>query len=131
LEVDYEVVPYSPTENSKSAQVKKIMQFMELLIGSEHVDQRKLLAHLIDLLDLSADVLVSEEQLAARQEQMMQQQQMDIQGQKAMIPPVPKEGGADNMAAGGAPPGVEEVPTPSFGAMEGGAGYPLPSPGGI
>lgn len=129
LEVDYEVVPYSPTENSKTAQIKKIMQFMDMLMQTPHVDQRKLLSHLIDLLDLSADVLVSEEELQAQQEQQARMQQQEAAGLQAATPPPPGEGGGDTMATGGTPPGVAGVPTPSFGAMEGGAGYPLPSPG--
>jgi hypothetical protein len=129
LEVDYEVVPYSPTENSKTAQIKKVSQFMDLLVQSPDVDQRKLVSHLLDLLDISADVLVSDEEKAAQQQQALQMQQQQIGAMQAGTPTPPEAGGADTIATGATPPGVSGVPTPSFGAMEGGAGYPLPSPG--
>tara|TARA_R100000700_G_scaffold41111_2_gene59794 strand:+ start:3177 stop:4979 length:1803 start_codon:yes stop_codon:yes gene_type:complete len=124
LEIDYEVVPYSPTENSKTAQVKKITQFMELLLSTPHVDQRKLIEHILSTLDIGADVLVPAEQAA----QMMQQQQMAQQQQQGGGPPPPSE---DNMAAGGLAPGAEEVPPPELGGMAGGAGHPVPTPGGF
>ena len=126
LEIDYEVVPYSPTENSKSAQLKKISQFLEILIQNPQIDQRKLMVHIFEVLDIGSDVLVSEEELQAKQAQMMEQQQMLAQsGQEAeaAVPPVP---GGDMMATGGMPPGVPEVPVESQGAMAGGAGMPTP-----
>lgn len=131
LEIDYEVVPYSPTENSKTAQLRKLQNFMELLIQNENIDQRKLISHLLDVLDISSDVLISEEELESRQQQMMQQQQDDIATQEKatlaagpMAPP-----GADMMAAGGMPPGVSPIPTEAQGAMVGGAGMATPNTG--
>ena len=126
LEIDYEVVPYSPTENSKSAQLKKLSQFTDLLLQNPQIDQRKLMSHILEVLDIGSDVLVSEEELQAQQEQMAAQQEAVLQaGQKAeaATPPPP---GMDTMATGGMPPGVPEVPVESQGAMAGGAGMPTP-----
>jgi len=125
LEIDYEVAPYSPTENSKSAQLKKMQAYMELLVTSPHVDQRRLVAHLLDVLDIGADVLISEAQL---QEQQQNQAAAMQSGQAAgetmsMLP------GQDIMATGGMPEGAPEVPVEAQGGMEGGAGFAAPLPG--
>jgi len=125
LEIDYEVAPYSPTENSKSAQLKKMQAYMELLVTSPHIDQRRLVAHLLDVLDIGADVLISEAQL---QEQQQNQAAAMQSGQAAgetmsMLP------GQDTMATGGMPEGAPEVPVEAQGGMEGGAGFAAPSPG--
>jgi len=53
LHVDYEVVPYSPTENSKSAQLKKLAEFFPMLSAApQFVSQKKLFARVTDLLGL-------------------------------------------------------------------------------
>lgn len=129
LEIDYEVVPYSPTENSKSAQVKKMTQFMDLLMQNPNIDQRKLTAHMLDVLDIGSDVMVSEEELAAQQQQQQQQQMGEAQAAQAAAggPPVP--GTEDTMATGGMPPGVPEIPVDAQGEMVGGAGMQAPLPG--
>jgi hypothetical protein len=125
LEVDYEVVPFSPTENSKTAQIKKITQFMELLLTTPHVDQRRLIEHILDTLDIGTDVLLPMEKVA----QMAQQAQQQEGGPPAGPPTgAPSE---DAMVGGGMPPGVGEVPTPAVGAMAGGEGHPIPTPGGF
>lgn len=126
LEIDYEVVPYSPTENSKTAQIKKIQQFLELLINSQHIDQRRLMSHLLDVLDIGADVMVSEEELRQQQEmqaQILQDQQSANETLATMMP------AGDTIATGGMPEGVPEIPTEAQGGMVGGAGFPTPSPG--
>mgnify|MGYP003139007201 FL=1 len=128
LDIDYEVVPYSPTENSKAAQIKKLSQFLEILMVSENVDQRKLMSHLLEVLDISRDVLVSEEQL---QQQQLQQMKAAHAGQQAGSPMNPDAlgpgaPGEDTMATGGMPPGVPEIPTEAIGGMAGGAGFPTP-----
>lgn len=46
---DFEAVPYSPTENSKSVQLQKLAQFMPFLLQSG-ADPRLLLSRLADLL---------------------------------------------------------------------------------
>ena len=56
--------------------------------------------------------------------QMLQQQQAQMQAQAA-----PADASPDTIARGGMPPSVPEVPTPALGAMEGGAGFPMPEPG--
>ena len=119
LEIDYEVVPFSPTENSKSAQIKKLQPVMEMLLQMPAINQHKLLAHILDLFDVRADVLKSEEELAAEQ-------------QAAAAPPMgaAPPGGEDILATGGVPAGMPEAPpTEAMGAMVGGAG--APSPGGM
>ena len=130
LEIDYEVVPYSPTENSKSAQIKKIQQFMDLLATSPNIDQRKLMAHMLDLLDIGADVLVSEEELAAQQQQQAAEgMMMNSEQAAADMMPTPAPMGQDTMAGDGMPPTTEAVPVGAQGAMAGGAGMATPNPG--
>lgn len=127
LEIDYEVVPYSPTENSKTAQIKKIQQFMELLINSQHINQRKLMQHVLDVLDIGSDVMVSEQELQAQQQTQMEVAQDTQAAEDALGKMAPPS--ADTIASGGMPTGVPEVPTEAQGAMVGGAGYSGPSPG--
>jgi hypothetical protein len=127
LEIDYEVVPYSPTENSKSAQIKKLSQFFDVLLQNPSIDQRKLTAHLLDVLDVSADVLVSEEQLAAQQQAQQMQQPAPPQAPPGMALPTGQP--QDVIATGGMPSGVPEVPVGAQGEMAGGAGMTTPSPG--
>tara|TARA_R110000824_G_scaffold163273_4_gene339032 strand:- start:372 stop:938 length:567 start_codon:yes stop_codon:yes gene_type:complete len=128
LEIDYEVVPYSPTENSKTNQLKKLQQFMDILVQNPLVDQRRLMTHLLDALDISADVLVSQEEEQAKQMEMLQQQQSQVQAQDgaqdAMLP-----GMGDTIATGGMPPGVPDIPVEAQGGMAGGAGMATPEPG--
>jgi hypothetical protein len=128
LDMDYEVVPYSPTENSKAAQIKKLSQFLEVLMISENVDQRKLMSHLLDVLDIGRDVLVTEEALQAQQMQQMQASHQETQAENAMgmAGPGPEAPGEDTMATGGMPPGVPAIPTEAIGGMAGGAGFPTP-----
>tara|TARA_R100001082_G_scaffold111107_1_gene93404 strand:- start:1378 stop:3216 length:1839 start_codon:yes stop_codon:yes gene_type:complete len=128
LAVDYEIVPYSPTENSKAAQVKKIIQFLEFLAVSEHIDQRRLHSHILDLLDIGDDVLISEEELKEKQMAEVRAMQAQAQGMQAMAQ---GGGGEDTIATGGMPPGASDVPTGAVGAMEGGAGSPTPAPPGM
>tara|TARA_R110000796_G_scaffold112157_2_gene223631 strand:- start:212 stop:2002 length:1791 start_codon:yes stop_codon:yes gene_type:complete len=119
LEIDYEVVPFSPTENSKSAQIKKLQPVMEMLLQIPAINQHKLLAHILDLFDVRADVLKSEEEL----EQEAAAAAAPPPGAPGAAPP----GGEDILAAGGVPAGVPEgPPTEAIGAMAGGAGHPSP-----
>ena len=124
LEVDYEIVPFSPTENSKSAQLKKIQQFADLILSSPFVNPQKFMEHLFDVLDIGTDVLLSEEEIQAQQQAQAQA--------VADVPPVAAEAGAtpeDVIATGGMPEGVSEVPVGAMGAMAGGSGFPSSSPG--
>ena len=127
LEIDFEVVPYSPTENSKTAQVKKLTQFMEILMQNPHIDQRKLTTHLLEVLDIQHDVMISEEQLQASQQDQQEMAEMQVQASEMAA-----EGGPqDTIATGGMPEGVSEVPVGAMGAMAGGAGSPTPEPKGL
>jgi len=126
LEIDYEVVPYSPTENSKSAQTRKLSQFMELLQASPNIDQRKLTSHLLDVLDIGADVLLSQEEIAKQQQAAQADMQAQTQAEQEVSAQMP---GADTMATGGMPPGVPEIPVEAQGGMVGGAGFGPQEPG--
>jgi hypothetical protein len=57
LAVDYEVVPFNPSANSKSAQLGRITQFMQLLINNPLIDQEKLMLKLLELLELGDEML--------------------------------------------------------------------------
>ena len=127
LEIDYEVVPYSPTENSKTNQLKKLQQFMDILIQNPLVDQRRMMTHLLEALDISADVLVSPEEEQQQQMAMMQQQQQQNQAKDQAIDALP--GAGDTIATGGKPPGVPDIPVEAQGGMAGGAGMATPEPG--
>ena len=126
LEIDYEVVPYSPTENSKSAQTRKLSQFMELLQVSPNVDQRKLMSHLLDVLDIGADVLLSQEEIQRQQQAAQGEMQAQVQAEQEVSAQMP---GADTMATGGMPAGVPEIPVEAQGGMMGGAGFKPQGPG--
>jgi len=120
LEIDYEVVPYSPTENSKSAQLKKLQPVLEMLLQLPQVNQHKLLQHLFDLFDIRSDVLKTEKEI--QQEQEQQQQAMMEQQGMGQAPP------EDTIAAGGMPAGMPELPPGAQQAMPnmaGGAGDAL------
>ena len=124
LEIDYEVVPYSPTENSKTAQIKKIQNFLDILLGSPDVKQRSLVAHILDLLDLGKDVLATEEEAA-------QAAQAAMGGEGGMEAAPPEEmpmqpPGADTLATGGMPEDVSPIPTDAIHGMSGGAGRSTP-----
>jgi hypothetical protein len=65
LTIDYEVVPYSPSENSKTAQLKKLAEFLPILQGApQFVSQKKLYARITDILELG-DLSPSPEELQA------------------------------------------------------------------
>ena len=127
LEIDFEVVPYSPTENSKTAQVKKLTQFMEILMQNPHIDQRKLTTHLLEVLDIQSDVMISEEELQAAQQEQQEMGEMQMQASQQAQQNV----GEDTIATGGMPEGVSEIPVGGMGAMAGGAGSPTPEPKGF
>jgi hypothetical protein len=120
LEVDYEVVPYSPTENSKTAQIKKIQNFLEVLLGSPDVNQRSLVSHILDLLDMGKDVLSTEEEAAAAA-QAAAGGPPEAGPPEEMQPP-----GEDVLATGGMPEGVTGIPTDALSGMAGGAGRSQP-----
>jgi hypothetical protein len=120
LAVDYEVIPFNPSANSKSAQLARVVQFLELLVNNPMIDQQKLMVKLLELLELGDEMLATPEQVQAA-------------SQAAQGPP-PAKGGTpqntDNVEGGGLPPGVAEpaAATPAMGAMAGGEGHPAPLP---
>ena len=117
LDIDYEVVPYSPTENSKTAQIKKIQSFLDVLLQSPDVKQRTLISHILDLLDIGKDVLSTEEEAAQTAQAMMGGAPEAAPTEEA---PMPGEG--DVLATGGMPEGASSIPTDAISGMAGGAG---------
>ena len=103
---------------------------MELLSTSPNIDQRKLMSHLLDVLDIGSDVLVSEEEANKLRAEEAQQMQMG-QDAAAMAQPAPMAppGGGDTMAGCGMPPMTEAIPVEAQGAMAGGAGMATPDQG--
>ncbi len=134
LDIDYEVVPYSPVENSKSAQLQKMERFAKMLFGNPLVKQERLIAKMGELLDLGADLLVSEEEMKAKQ-QAEASAAAPAMGAPPGMPPegAPMEIGATStmQALGGGelpmavppPPGVTTGVRPG---MAGGAGFTTP-----
>jgi hypothetical protein len=142
LDIDFEVVPYSPVENSKTAQLQKLEKFMPVFLNNPLVKQEKLLAKLADLLDVGEDLVTSEQELIAKQKMAQQAAAGLAPGQspiEAGPPPggleegPPVEAGATStMAAlkgGNLPTAVPAPPGISTGArpgMSGGAGFSTP-----
>ena len=58
LEIDYEVLPFSPLENNKTTQLARIRQAKDLLYGNVVVDQVKLSRWVVDLLDGPEDLVI-------------------------------------------------------------------------
>lgn len=120
LSVDYEVVPFNPSANSKSAQLGRLMQFMQLLLNNPLIDQTRLMIKILELLELGDEMLASPQQVQAAAQAM--QTPPGSEGQPQMP--------TDTVEGGGLPPGVGEpaAGTEAMGAMAGGEGYPTPSP---
>ena len=76
LDFDYDVVPYSPTENSRTIQLRNLAQVLDLLSASADIDKRRLVGSVIDLLNLDPDLLIAPEEKAAAEQKMMEQQMM-------------------------------------------------------
>lgn len=95
---DFEAVPYSPTENHKLVQMQKLAQFLPVLAQSQMVDQRALVAKLLELMGI---------------EEILSDQ--PVQGQTPGVP-AQAQGGASNMSgtsadaipSGGAAPQYQE-----------------------
>jgi len=127
LNIDYEVVPYSPTENSKSAQLKKIAEFMPMLQANPAmISQKKLYARLTDLLELG-DLTPSEDELRALAGPAAQPGAGG--GQTAQPDPNKIGTGTDESLNGGEMPSAVEPPpvTAEQSAIGGGAGAKLPN----
>jgi hypothetical protein len=128
LVIDYDVVPFSPTENSKSAQLKKIAEFMPLLQGApQFVSQKKLYGRITDLLELG-DLTPSKEELQALAGPA-QPPGMPPGAGGGMPDPSQIGSGTDESLKGGEMPTAIEPPTnnvdPSI--VGGGAGAKLPN----
>jgi len=94
LDYDYDVVPYSPTENSRTIQLKNLAQMLELLVTSEDIDKRRLMEKVIDLLNLDSDLLISEQE----KQQQMQAQMAALQAQQGAAGPGLPGGGGNGAA---------------------------------
>jgi hypothetical protein len=122
LEYDFEVVPYSPTENSRLVQLKNLTQSWPLIqygIDMGFLDEQKLMRHIAHVLQIPNNVLLTKEQVAEKQAQA--QQQMDMQGGMGGMP----MGGEGDTLATGMVEGAElepsdMVPTPLGGPGDGG-----------
>ena len=68
LSVDYEVVPFNPSANSKSAQLGRLMQFMQLLLNNPLIDQTRLMIKILELLELGDEMLKQRNPLRARRD---------------------------------------------------------------
>lgn len=92
---NYEVVPYSPTENHKLVQLQKLQQFWPVIQGmlGKGVDTAKFVTKLLELLGLP---------------------EMQMDGAPAVPPPAPavagaQGGGGDTLATGAMPAGTTDV----------------------
>jgi len=100
MDYDYDVVPYSPTENSRTIQLRNLSQVLDLLSASADVDKRRLVGTVIDLLNLDPDLLVSPEEKAQQDQQAMQAQMAGEEPQK-QLPQVNQRNIRDITTAGG------------------------------
>ena len=100
MDYDYDVVPYSPTENSRTIQLRNLSQVLDLLSASADVDKRRLVGTVIDLLNLDPDLLMSPEEKAQMEQQMMAAQMGQGEPQK-QLPQVNQRNIRDTTTAGG------------------------------
>jgi hypothetical protein len=100
MDFDYDVVPYSPTENSRTIQLRNLSQVLDLLSASADVDKRRLVGTVIDLLNLDPDLLISPEEKAKLDQQAMQAQMVGEEPQK-QLPQVNQRSIRDITTAGG------------------------------
>jgi hypothetical protein len=123
IEIDYEVVPYSPVENSKTAQLKKFAEFAKLLVGNQFVDQPKLFKRLTDLLDLG-DLTPEGPPPGAVPPPGAQPGAQPLPGAQPSADAIQPQS-ADTIKGGGLPQGIEKppgVPTTAMAGMAGGPG---------
>lgn len=93
VQAKYKMVPYSPMETNKAVKVETMRNLQSMLVGNPNVNQRKLTAKFLHLLD-EDDLLLSEEEVA--------------QSMAAMQPP-----GASTPGGPAAPPPAAEAPPAS------------------
>lgn len=120
LDIDFEVVPYSPVENSKTAQLQKMEKFMPVFLNNPLVKQEKFLAKLAEMLDIGEGYVISEQEIAAQKAEQ-------AKAAMAMMP----QGGAGPEGAPAGPP-VEAGATSTLAALRGGElPTAVPTPPGI
>jgi hypothetical protein len=107
MDYDYEVVPFSPTENSRVIQLKNLSQVLDLFLQSPDVDNRALLETLTDLLNLDASLLRDEKEVAAEQQAMAA-----AAAGGGAAPGAPPPGPEGIAGPGGVVPGAPTVPIP-------------------
>jgi hypothetical protein len=105
---DYDVVPYSPTENNRLLQLQKLQEYWEVLIQAEGVDKKKLVAKILTLLQVEDIALKEGDQPAAPE--------------PGAPVPLEAEGNADTIATGALPEGSVATPGPGDGFAGASAG---------
>jgi hypothetical protein len=129
LDYDYDAVPYSPTENHRIIQLKNLEKYLQILMQSKAIDQEKLMAKLLELLQLG-DVLKTEEPPPPPgQEQPMglPPEMAAMMGGGGIAPPgMP---GMDNIATGALPEGTDVPISPTGVGGPGGPGIPMSAKG--
>jgi len=100
MDYDYDVVPYSPTENSRTIQLRNLSQVLDLLSASPDVDKRRLVGTVIDLLNLDPDLLLSPEEKQKLEQEMMMAE-MGGQMPQEQLPQVNQRKIRDTTTAGG------------------------------
>ena len=86
LEYDFNVIPFSPTENSKVIQFGNLQKVLDLLLNNENINSRKLLLDLLEILSIDPDIVYSEEELAKQQQAQQEQQAAELAAQQAGQP---------------------------------------------
>ena len=85
--LEYEAVPYSPTEDHRLVTLQKLQTFLPVLLGNPNINQGAFMAKLLDLLGMS---------------ELYQKSAPAAPAAPAQMPAAPPE---DNIAAGGLPEG--------------------------
>jgi hypothetical protein len=109
LDYDFEVVPYSPSQNNKLVQLRNIKEFLELLLNDPNVNRRKVVLEILELLQLRDKAVTTEEAQSRAQAKAEKELEQSPPGQ-------PPPGGAqpvDTIGTGALPPGTEPVMPPS------------------
>jgi hypothetical protein len=132
LDYDYDVVPYSPTENSRTIQLRNLAQVLDLLSASADVDKRRLVLTVVELLNLDPDLLISMEEKQAQEQAMMQQQQMAMQAgappgkPQKQLPQVNQRNIRDTTTTAGGPVSTSGPRVVMPAGAAGGPGSPAP-----
>lgn len=119
LEWDYEVVPYSPTEDSNAVQLKNMTQYMEVLKQSPAVHQGRLDTELISKLRLNPAVMKTPEEAEQAKQALAMMAEASGQG-GGEVGEAPRD--RLSTAGGVTGPLEERGALPAAGNMAGGAG---------